>query len=402
LIPTLDARRAGIILTGFSALFIAAGINFSFNLFIAPLSGEFGWSRGDISLAAALNLVVYGASQLLYGKMIDLYGPRRVMVLGASLAGLGNLMMSTIDSLNSLYLFYGIISSLGFTGLSILPVSILILRWFERRRGLALGVTATGFSLGQALFYQIAETLISSNGWRFTYVVFGLLLIAILPACLFLIKDAPAKLQEIGAETASSGKPSLKSALTGGAFLVISGAYLACGFTDFMVSVHLAVFALDKGLTSVIGARALSLLALANVIGLLISGRIADAIGNRSTLIAVYLLRAASLLLLLFVSDEPTLYVFAILFGLTYFTTAPLTSGLINGVYGAAISGSVFGAASAIHHLAGGLGSYTAGVVFDLYGTYIPIFASGILLSLTAAGLMILLRRVDAMQESGG
>lgn len=393
--PFLDARRGGIIVTGFSALFIAAGVNFSFNLFIAPLSGEFGWSRGEISLAAALNLVIYGASQLLYGRMIDLYGPRRVMGMGAALAGLGNLMMSTTNSLGGLYLFYGIISSLGFTGLSILPVSILILREFERRRGLALGVTATGFSLGQALFYQIAEALITSHGWRFTYIVFGLLLMSLLPACLLLIKDTRTEPQERDTPAASGSEPSLRRALIGREFLAISGAYFACGFTDFMVSVHLAVFALDQGLTSLVAARALSLMALANVVGLLIAGRASDIIGNRSTLVMIYLLRASSLVLLLFVSEEPALYTFSILFGLTFFTTAPLTSGLVNRVYGAAISGAVFGAAGTIHHLGGGLGSYAAGVVFDLYGSYLPIFALGVLLALSAAGLMIVLARLS-------
>jgi MFS family permease len=160
-------------------------------------------------------------------------------------------------------------------------------------------------------------------------------------------------------------------------FLRLAGAYLACGFTDFMITTHLAVLAVDRGLGAMTGARALSILAVANVVGLLLAGRLADRAGNRTTLVVVYLVRALALTLLWFVSGATGLYTFAFLFGLTFFTTAPLTSALVNELYGLALTGRVFGAANAIHHLAGASGAYLAGEAFDRTGSYLAVFVLG-------------------------
>jgi MFS family permease len=166
-------------------------VNLSFGVFLAPLSAELGASRAAISLGAALNLLLYGLSQPFFGRMIDAYGPRRVMAIGVALMAIGNLLMSRVDGLWQLYLFHGFLAGAGFTASAILPVSILVLRWVEHRRGLILGTIATGASLGQALFYQVAATLITHLGWRAAYLVFGALLVALVPLCLLLIRDHP-------------------------------------------------------------------------------------------------------------------------------------------------------------------------------------------------------------------
>jgi MFS family permease len=370
-------------------------VNLSFGVFLAPLSAELGASRAAISLGAALNLLLYGLSQPFFGRMIDAYGPRRVMAIGVALMAIGNLLMSRVDGLWQLYLFYGFLAGAGFTASAILPVSILVLRWVEHRRGLILGTIATGASLGQALFYQVAATLITHLGWRAAYLVFGALLVALVPFCLLLIRDHPGPTPVRGdgrRATAVSIGPVLRRRT----FLLIGGAYLACGFTDFMITTHLAVLATDRGLPSAVGARALSVLAIANIVGLLVGGRLADAVGNRQALVVVYAVRALSLTMLVFVHDRAELYVFAALFGATFFTTAPLTSGLITEVYGLAMTGTLYGAVNAAHHLAGAFGSYVAGVVFDVHGSYLPIFTVG---AATIYVTIFLTRLIDARCE---
>ncbi len=163
----------------------------------------------------------------------------------------------------------------------------------------------------------------------------------------------------------------------GRAFGLLGGAYFACGFTDFMITTHLAALAVDLGLGPLTGAHALSLLAVANIAGLLLAGRLADRTSTRIALISAYLLRALALTLLPFVGGRGGLYLFAVLFGLTFFTTAPLTSALVNERYGLALTGRVFGAANAIHHVAGATGAYLAGEVFDATGSYLPAFVLG-------------------------
>jgi MFS family permease len=392
----LSRRRLGIIAISFLVMFIATGINLSFGLFLGPLSDEFGWSRASVSLAAAFNLILYGVTQPIYGRMVDAYGPKKVITLGVGIAGLGNLLMSSTYGIWQLYLFYGVIAAIGYTGTSILPISVLVLRWFEKRRGIALGVTSTGFSFGQALFYQITSFIILNYGWRVAYMIFGMLLLALLPLCQLLIKDEPPSKDRKGHKESGIDKKEVRGdvrqAFRSRTFFLITGSYLACGFTDFMITTHLAIFALDKGLSSVVGAYALSLLAMANIVGLLVAGKLADSIGNKATLCIIYLIRALSLTMLWFVGNETSLYVFSMIFGLTFFTTAPLTSGLINEIYGRAITGTVFGATNSMHHLAGAFGSYIAGMTFDLYNSYLPVFMAGSFLVYSAVMMTKLIR----------
>jgi MFS family permease len=391
-------RRRGIVIVSFCTLLLSGGVNLSFGVFVTPLADEFGWSRSAVSLAAAVNLILYGITQPFFGRLIDLYGPRRVIVTGVALMAAGNLLMSTTGHLWQLYVFYGLLGGAGFTASTMLPMSILVLRWFQQRRGLILGAIATGLSLGQALFYQIASLVIAHAGWRTAYAVFGLLLLALLPACVLLIRNAPDERPSAPAP-GIAGVPAAAAvwpALRRRTFVLIAVAYLTCGFTDFMISTHLAPLANDRGLGNVVGARALSILAVANIAGLLLAGRLADTVGPRGALIAVYAVRAVAMTMLPFVGEAGGLYVFAALFGATFFTTAPLTSGLINEIYGMAMTGRVLGAVNVVHHLAGASGSYLAGVVFDVRHSYLSIFVAG---TIMVYGAIVLVALVDPRRE---
>lgn len=371
----MRADRIRIAVVAFTTLLVSSGVNLSFGLFVTPLAGEFGGSRAVVSLAATTNLLLFGVTQPLFGRMVDAAGPRPVMVLGLALMAAGNLAMSGISAPWQLYLAYGVLGGAGVTGAGILTVSVLILRWFRQGRGTVLTVIATGSSLGQAIFYQGAAWLTQAHGWRTTYLVFGAILALLAPVCWWLVTDdPPGETCDAGAAPAPTGLPGV---LTGHTFGLLAGAYVACGFTDFMITTHLAALAVDRGLGTATGAHALSLLAIANVAGLLLAGRLADRVGNRSALVAVYLVRALALSLICVVGGRGGLYAFAFLFGLTFFTTAPLTSALISELYGLALTGRVFGAANAVHHLAGATGAYLAGQVFDLTGSYLSVFALG-------------------------
>jgi MFS family permease len=376
----MSGRRIAVVAVAFVTLLVTSGVNLSFGLFLAPLAREFGASRAAVSFAATTNLLLLGVAQPFFGRLIDAFGPRRVLTIGIASMALAVLATGQATALWQLYLSYGVLGGIGFTGAGILTVSVLVLRWFRRSRGTALTVIATGSSLGQAVFYQAASWLIATGGWRTTCSIFGVLLAVLVPICFWLVRDDPPG--DTAAEPAATSArdtdtTGLADVVTRPTFRLLAGAYLACGFTDFMITTHLAVLAVDRGLGAMTGARALSLLAVANVAGLLLAGRLADRTSNRFTLVVVYAVRALALTLLPFVGGRTGLFTFAVVFGLTFFTTAPLTSSLVNELYGLRLTGRVFGMANLIHHLAGAAGAYLAGEAFDLTGSYLPVFLLG-------------------------
>ncbi|MGH7264303.1 MAG: MFS transporter, partial [Candidatus Rokuibacteriota bacterium] len=191
------------------------------------------------------------------------------------------------------------------------------------------------------------------------------------------------------------GAPALdrRKAMETPAFWWLTAGFVGCGFTDFLLSTHMAAFATDVGLSQAVAANAFSLWAAANVVGILLAGWVAARLDPRRALVATYLVRAASLVVLPGAREPWQLYLFAILFGATFFTTAPLSSTLVGAVFGGAHQGVIFGAATLFHHLAGALGSYAGGLSFDLTGTYGPIFLAGAVMVLLSAGTTALVRR---------
>jgi MFS family permease len=304
-------RRARIVVIAFVTLLVASGVNLSFGLFLAPLAAEFGGGRAAVSLAATANLMIFGLTQPFFGRLIDAVGPTRIVISGLALMSVGAFLMSQASALWHVYVSYGLLGGTGFTGAGILTISVLVLRWFRESRGAALTLIATGSSLGQAMFYQGASWLIAAEGWRTACAVFGALLAVLVPVCVWLMADDPPGTDAIPPAAGAGGATGLDAIVRAPTFLLLGGAYLACGFTDFMITTHLAVLAIDRGLGLISGARALSLLAMANVIGLLLAGRVTYRVGNRFALVLVYLVRALALTLLWFLGGEAGLYVFA-------------------------------------------------------------------------------------------
>ena len=183
------------------------------------------------------------------------------------------------------------------------------------------------------------------------------------------------------------------AALATPAFWAMTVGLMGCGFTDFLMTTHLAAYATDLGMTPAVAANAVSLWAGANVLGILVAGTVAASIGTRTALVLTYGLRAAALFYLPIVREPWQLYLFAGLFGATFFTTAPLSSTLVGQLFGPAHHGAIFGASSLFHHSAGALGSYAGGLVFDVTGSYRPIFLLAALVVVGSAGVTSLARR---------
>ena len=389
--------RLGALAVGFAVLFVASGVNFSFGVLFKPILGELGVDRSTLALAATASLLVSALCQPAFGRLVDRFGPRRVILASLGLMMLGTALVSRVDGPLQFIALYGVVVAVGYTGCGILAVSIHVRRWFPAERGFVSALVACGFSFGYLVLTQVAARSAAAVGWRQTYVLLAAVLASALAVFVFALRDAPtgqARPREPAARDAPSPGISARSAaldrraaLATPAFWAMTVGLMGCGFTDFLMTTHLAPYATDLGMTPAVAANAISVLAAANVAGLLVAGTVAARVGTRAALVLTYALRAAALLYLPMVREPWQLYLFAGSFGATFFTTAPLSSTLVGQLFGPTHHGALFGVANLFHGVAGALGAYAGGLVFDVTGSYRPIFLLAALVVVGSAGV---------------
>jgi len=175
------------------AMAVGSGVSFwSLTLYVEPLEREFGWSRAEVTGAISVSVGAAGLVGPLVGRWIDIRGPRTIILIGAALTAASYLLMSTTTNLWQWYL-YSSINSVFRTMMFFLPFQALISRFFDRRRGLALGILGTGFSLGGFLIVPLMAQLIDRFDWNGSFLGSGIIIIAIfMPIGFLLVKDTPA------------------------------------------------------------------------------------------------------------------------------------------------------------------------------------------------------------------
>ena len=363
-------------------VFILATYAFSiytFGIFLIPLTAEFNWDRGALSGAFSLMLFLSGLLAILTGRISDKYGPRRLVTTAGLIGGIGFLLMSRVSSLWQVYLIWGVLMGVAF-GCCLVPVMSTIPRWFAKRRGLAIGVTVAGFGLGGMISPPLAQWLISSYGWQQAYVILGLItLIIIIPMAQFM-KHSP---QRIGlkpyGENETTDKQSSASAAEGLSFTqaIKTGRFWIFGLIQFgfvfsvlLIIVHIAPHAVDIGISAVVAASILSIIAGSSVIGRLSMGFISDRIGARPALTACVVTLTLALIWLLFAKEIWMFYVFAVIFGIAYGGVIPTFTLVPAELFGLKFLGIIVATGMLLGTIGGAIGAPIAGSIFDVTGGY--------------------------------
>lgn len=392
----------------FLALLAASGVRSSFGVFIKPLEQDFGWERGVIALAAAISLLIYGASGPLAGRLVDRYGPRRVLALSVLLCGAGALLSATVTRLWHLYLWAGVLSAVGAGGAALVTASAVAARWFDQRRGLMIGIAGAGTSAGQLLFIPLAMGLTVYLGWRSSFVWMGAILVfLIFPVCAWLLRDDPAEkgLRLYGAappgptggagaaDLALERRTAVSEAVRSPDFWYLAGGFFICGYTsNGMIGTHVVPHAVDRGLGEMTAAAALGLMGAMNVVGTLASGYLCDRFGKKVPLACFYFFRGVSILYLVAVDTPLSLNLWAVLFGLNYISTVPPTSTLTTDLFGRFSVGVLFGWIFLSHQVGAAAGAWIGGRLFDTTGSYTAAFLSAAVLGFVAAGHSLMIR----------
>jgi len=374
------------------------GAAYTFGAFFHPLQDEFGATRREISLVFALTGFLYFSLGAVSGRLADRVGPRRVIVAGGVLLGLGLLLAALTQRLWQVYLTYSLCVGVG-VGLSYVPSIGTVQRWFVRRRGFASGLAVAGIGLGNLIFPPASEVLIDAFGWREAYLVLGVVVGVSTVAAALLIERGP----EVRGLAPDGDPPSTAGATTVAWGLTVGEAvrtrpfkllYLACAATTlglFIPFAHIVPYATDHGLSDRVGAIVLGAIGAGSVGGRLVLGGSADRLGRRQALVGSFLLMAAMQLWWLAATQTWSLLLFAFFFGVGYGGFVALIPALASDYFGTRHAGALIGllyTAAAIGSL---IGPTLAGVAFDLRDSYaVPILLSAVA-NLGATGCMAVL-----------
>ncbi len=374
-----------ILLGGFLILVVDGGVRFSFGVLVKPLAGEFGWDRGAITFAYTLNMLVFGFSQMMAGRLLDRYGPGRLFSISALVASAGLFLTSRTNTIPELYLYYGVITAVGVSGMTIGVVSSTVSRWFRSLRGLIGGIAVAGTAFGHFAILPALAYSLERFGWRGSWAGLGILVsVVVVPVALTLMKKDPAEMGLSPYEIAGRAVPawrsspapdySPKEAFLSRSFLFIAGAYCLCGFQDFFFVTQFVPFATDAGLTSQHASNIQGLSGLFALAGVLAFPAVTEKAGHGLPLSFMFVLRIACFGLLMASSSEPAIFTAALLMGFTLMATAPLAAAMTGDYFGVRNIGLITGAILWVHHTGGAMGALVGGMVHDATGSYADMF----------------------------
>ena len=390
--------------TGFAILFFNGGSRSALGLMLKPMVDDLEWSRSALSLGITAYMVVSALAMPFVGRLADRYDLRWIMGAGVIVGAVGVGLMSLIAAPWQLFAVYGLVFALGNAGISNPIVSVMIVRWFPDRRGVANSVAVSGNAIGQLVIIGLLAQSLDAFGWRVSYAALGLANLVILAPVVFAaVRAAPAPVAQ--AERPPGGNP-LPAApatdlrqvplLTSVQLWLLGGIYAICGFQDFFVATHVVAFALDIGFGTLIAGNLLALMGVMGLLGVLASGFLADRMGPGRPTLLCFVMRIGIFLLVLVSQDKPAVMIYALLYGFTFLMTAPLTVIFSGNIFGTARLGRISGTISMIHQISGGLGALAGALAFDIWGSYDRAFALMLALSVVATVGTLLVRDKEA------
>jgi MFS family permease len=376
-----------IVAISFIMLLMTSGIVMSFGVFMKSLVEEFSWDRTAVSLAVATFMIVQGILSPMVGRFIDRYGPRKVIAIGVLVLGLTMVLFSYVNSYPSFFITFGILAAVGYSTTTLMTNSVLVSKWFTEKKGLALGISTTGFPLGPLVFAPLIGYFIFRFDWRVTVFGLGLLLLLLLmPLVIIFVKekDAPKSSETAGKDQVKE-IITFKKLLGNNHYLKLAGAYFGCGFTMALVSTHFPIHAIGLGLTDLVAATAFGLMGGFAVFGTISAGALSDKYGRKNLLAAVYFTRCLALSTFVFATNPTMLYIGAVIFGISWTATGPLTTAITGDIWGTKVMGTVFGYIFLFHQFGAAAGAYLGGIVFDYSNSYQMAFLLGALILLISA-----------------
>ena len=318
------------------------GTYYSFGVLLKPMAAELGLTREVTTLAPSLGAFIFGFFTIVAGRLTDRFGPRLILSICGLLVGAGYLLLSRAATVWQLYLFYGLVIGVGMGG-SFFPLLSTVARWFVKRRGIMTGIAGAGIGFGILVFPVMTSWLVSDYGWRPAFVAMGIasLVLVILPAQ-FLRRD-PSQSGHLAYGQTPAEHPdrnvqliglSFREAVRTSQFWLTGGFFFCGGFIIFTILVHITPHATDLGIPVTTAAGFLSLIGVLSIAGRVVIGAASDRIGHKAALIICFIPMAIILFWVIAAREVWMLYLFAIVFGITYGGFSALEQPVIAELFG--------------------------------------------------------------------
>jgi len=369
---------------------------YSYGVFLPAMCNEYGWSRAIVGGGLSVALLAFGLPSPLIGASIARFGPRANIVFGNLLVVIGLAGMSITTEVWQLYLFYGILVGLGGGFGLYLPCTIMVNNWFIRKRSLGMGLVISAGGLGGFAFPPLATWLISTVGLQMAWLALAMMQLAcaVLIGGLILVRNRPEDMGQApdGISNAQANgiedepgytsrvyqspmdwqaRQAIRKPTTWLIATLCAANFLAIG----TVTAHQVAYLKDIGFSPIVAAMALGLVPGMSILGRLGFGLLGVRFEVRHLAIVSFIIQVTALIILLTTKTLFLIYIYAVLFGISYGALVVALPTFIGAYYGRIHYAQILGLIFPLAIIAEAAGPIIAGAINDAMGTYIPAFA---------------------------
>ncbi|MGE3538934.1 MAG: MFS transporter [Candidatus Tectimicrobiota bacterium] len=411
-----------VLLACFMVTTVASGTMMAFGVFITPLAEDMGWSHSALSFSYALSALTTGIGVLIVGSFMNTRSVRLIFFLSTLVHCFGIYMTSTATTIGMFYFWYGFVASVGRSAF-FLSTTTLITRWFEKRRGLVMGIMMAGNGVGPFVFSPVVTWMIFQWGWQTSYVILSILMTIFLSLSSFLICNHPHEkgLLPYGASprpapvtpqpaAAAAARPARREGSLWGEVLRMEGFWslslinFFCCVCHSIPLVHVVGFALNAGLSAFASSWVLAIMSISSVVGRIYWGMFADRYGARLALSITLFLQGALILWLVNAQDPVIFFIYAVMWGFGYGGVGTQYGMVSREVFGSRLFGQGYAGQNSFAMVGMSVGGFLGGYLYDISHTYVTAwlvsFASGLISAFIALDLMTQDERAKAEAQA--
>ncbi len=354
--------------------------------FQLPMITETGFDRATFGLAMAIQNLMWGLGQPIFGALADRFGTWRILLLASILYASGLYLMSGADTATMLYLSGGVLMGLGIAAGSF----GIVLASFARNvapenRSFVFGVGTAAGSAGMFLFAPYSQALITAYGWSDALVILSamMLVIPLLAIPLRGNSSSGSNNQQTYQQTA---RQALVEAFGHQSYLLLIAGFFVCGFQVAFITAHFPAYIADLGIEPRYAVIGLAMIGFFNIIGSLASGILGQKYPKTYLLSFIYFSRSIAVTVFLLMPKSPTsVVIFSVVMGLLWLSTVAPTNGLVAVMFGTRHLGMLSGTVFLSHQIGSFLGVWLGGKFYDMFGSYDPVWWLGVGLGIFAA-----------------